>query len=97
MSVTPICFGMQRAAVSTHQSGDVRSHDLLAEYPFDGAQDRLVEEGAALHDDFITGFLRIAQLDDLIKGIFDDRIGQTLRRCRRCSRLPSVPVSPWNS
>ena len=76
MSVAPICFGMQRAAVSAHQSGDVRSHDFLAEYPFDGAQDRLVEEGAALHDDFITGFLRIAQLDDLIKGIFDDRIGQ---------------------
>ena len=76
MSVAPICFGMQGAAVSAHQTGNIRPHDLFAEHLFDGAQDRLVEEGSALHDDFISCFIRIAQLDDLVQSILDDRIRQ---------------------
>ena len=44
----------QGSAVGPHEAGDVGAHDLAAGEQLEGAQDRVVEEGAALDDDTLA-------------------------------------------
>ena len=63
---------MQRAAVSAHQTGDVRPDNFGVEFLLEGPQHRVVVEGAALSDDMFAQGPRIGGPDDFIQGVFYD-------------------------
>ena len=64
-------------AECSHQSGNVRTHDILTQDLLNGAEHGFVQERAALHDDLLPCVLRISELDDLVKGVLDDGIRQS--------------------
>ena len=66
----------QGGAVRTHEAGDVGAHDLAAGEQLEGAQHRVVEEGAALDDDALTQVRGLLELDDLVEGVAHDGVGQ---------------------
>ena len=66
----------QGGAVGAHQASDVGAHDLAAGEQLEGAQDRVVEEGAALDDDALTQVRGFLELDDLVEGVTHDGVGQ---------------------
>ena len=68
--------GDQRRAEGPHNAGNIRAGDLYPGDLLQGAQHRLVIEGAALHHDVPPQLGRVGQLDDLIQGVFDDGIGK---------------------
>ena len=66
----------QGGAVGTHEAGDVGAHDLAAGEQLEGAQHRVVEEGATLDDDALTQVRGLLELDDLVEGVTHDGVGQ---------------------
>ena len=70
-------LAVQRCAVSTHQTRDVGADDMDAHLLLKGAENGLVVEGAALHNDAAAQLLRAGGADDLVQRIFNDRDGQT--------------------
>ena len=58
--------GVQRAAVSAHQAGDIRPDNLGVEFLLEGPQHRVVVEGAALGDDVFAQRLCVSGPDNLI-------------------------------
>ena len=66
----------QGGAVGTHEARDVGAHDLATGEQLEGAQHRVVEEGAALHDDALTQVRGLLELDDLVEGVTHDGVGQ---------------------
>ena len=69
--------GMQRAAVSAHQTGDVRPDNFGVEFLLEGPQHRVVVEGAALGDDMFAQRPRVGGPDDFIQGVFNNADRQT--------------------
>ena len=75
----PLALRDERRAEGSHNTGDIRTNDLMACNFLKGPQYSVVIEGAALHDDLVSHFGVIPDLDDLLQGILDDRIRQTCR------------------
>ena len=69
--------GDECRAEGPHEAGDIRTHHILFRNLFKGPQHRVVVEGPSLNDDVFPQVLGIVDLDDLLKGILDDRVGQT--------------------
>ena len=67
----------QRSAEGPHDPRDIRTHDLTPCQLFKRAQDCLVVECTALHDNVRSKIIGIGQLDHLVQRIFDHRISQT--------------------
>ena len=61
---------------AAHEAGDVGAHDLPPGQQLEGAQDGVVEEGAALDADALAQLGGVAQLDDLVQGVADHGVGQ---------------------
>ena len=66
----------QGRAVSAHQARDVGADDLDAHFLFEGAEDGLIVEGAALHHDLPAQLFGAGSADDLVQRILDDADGQ---------------------
>ena len=64
----------QGGAVRAHEARDVGAHDLTAGEQLEGAQHRVVEEGAALDDDALTQVRGLLELDDLVEGVAHDGV-----------------------
>ena len=75
MTVFPVFHGIQRTAVSTHDSCDVRTNNFFSKHLFNCSQHGFVEEGSALYDNSIACLIRISELDYFIQGIFNYGIG----------------------
>ena len=71
-----VSAGGQRRAVGAHQPRDVGTDDLGAGEQFEGSQHRVVEEGAALHDDLLAELGGVLELDHLVERVADDRVRQ---------------------
>ena len=70
-------MGQQSRAKSTHQPCNIRPDHFFAGQLFHRAQNSVAVEGAALYDDSIAQFASIAQTNDFIKRVFDDRNSQS--------------------
>ena len=68
--------GRQSRAEAAHEAGDVGPHDLASGEQLEGAQNSVVEEGAALDRHVVAELVGIAQLDDLVQGVAHHRVGQ---------------------
>ena len=66
----------QRRAESAHDARNVGAGGLHTRDLLKGAQDSLVVKGAALDHDMAAEFFGIGELDDLVQGVFDDRVGK---------------------
>ena len=66
-------------AVSAHQTGDVGADDLDAHLLLEGAEDGLIVEGTALHDDLPAQLFGAGRTDDLVQRVLDDADGQARR------------------
>ena len=66
----------QGRTVSAHQARDVGADDLDAHFLFEGAEDGLIVEGAALHHDLPAQLFGAGSADDLVQRILDDADGQ---------------------
>ena len=69
--------GDQRRAEGAHQAGDVGAHRLRSGDALEGAQHRLIIEGAALHHNVAAQLTGVGQLDDLEQGVLDDGVGKS--------------------
>ena len=67
----------QRRAKGTHDAGNIGAGGLHAGNLLKGAKHRLIVEGAALHHDVFAQVGGVCQLDDLVKGVFDDGVGKS--------------------
>ena len=54
------------SAVGSHQTGNVRSNDVMPDFLFKAAQNGIVEEGSSLHHDMFAQLVRIPCADDFI-------------------------------
>ncbi|MNC44583.1 hypothetical protein D3C75_934950 [compost metagenome] len=73
---SPALPGDQGGAEGPHDAGDLRPHRLTARHPLEGAQHSIVLEGSPLNDNMLAQFLGVADLDNLVQGIMNDRVGQ---------------------
>ena len=69
--------GQQCRAEGAHVAGDVGTDGVHFGELLEGAQHRIVQEGAALHDDLRAHIVRVANLDDLEQGVLDNGNRQT--------------------
>ena len=67
----------QRRAEGAHDAGYIGAGGLHTGDFLKGAKHRLVVEGAALHHDVFAQVGGVGQLDDLVKGVFDDGVGKS--------------------
>ena len=65
--------------VSAHQTGDVGADDLDAHLLLEGAEDGLIVERTALHDDLPAQLFGAGRTDDLVQCVLDDADGQARR------------------
>ena len=65
----------ERRAEGAHQSRDLGADDVASDLHLKGAQDRVVEEGAALDHQLAPQLLGGACADDLVDCVLDDRKG----------------------
>ena len=72
-------LGNDGATVGAHESCDIGAMGFEARNVFESSQYGIVEECAALDDDFIADGLGIAEFDDFVEGVFDDGIAQSCR------------------
>ena len=61
----------QSRAEGPHQLGYVRAHDVALRDELEGAQQRVVFERPALHDDFLAELRRVFYFQDFIKRVAD--------------------------
>ena len=66
----------QADADRAHEFGIGRARDLVTRVQLHGAQDRVVAERAALHDDLVAERLEVVQADDLREDVLDDAAAQ---------------------
>ena len=71
-----VLLGVQRGAERAHQPRDARAHDLFARFQLEGTQHRVVQEGAALHEDVLAQLVRRFGADDLVDRVFHDGGGE---------------------
>ena len=69
-------FGDNGRAVSAHEAGNIGTDDLPPGFFFECAKHRFVIEGAALSHDLLAEIFGTADLDNFVKGVLDDGIGQ---------------------
>ncbi len=63
----------QGGAVGSHVARDVGTHRIHARKLLEAAQHRVIQEGAALHDDLRAHLVRVADFDHLEEGVLHDR------------------------
>ncbi|MPM47273.1 hypothetical protein SDC9_93981 [bioreactor metagenome] len=68
--------GGEGGPVRPHQAGDVGTDHLPAGEQLEGPQHRIVEEGATLDHHGVTELAGVLELDHLVEGVADHRIGQ---------------------
>ena len=61
-----VCHRVQCRTVGAHQTGDRRTGDIASDLHLERAQNRVVEEGAALYDDVLAEVVRRMRADNLI-------------------------------
>ena len=71
--------GNQSRAEGPHQAGNVRAGGVHAGDFLKSPEHRLIVEGSALNNDVFSQILGGSQLNDLVQGVFDDRIGKARR------------------
>ena len=68
--------GYQRRAERAHDAGDIRADRLAAGDLFKAAKDRVVVEGAALHDNIFAERRGVGDFDYLKQRVLDDGVCQ---------------------
>ncbi len=68
---------VQRRAVCAHEAGDCRAGHVAADFLLERAQDGVIEERAALHNDVLTEVVRRVGADNLVQRVLDNADGQT--------------------
>ena len=68
--------GGQGRTEGAHEAGDVGTHHLTTGEDLEGAQDGVVEEGAALDGDALPQLGGVLELNDLVQGVAHHRVGQ---------------------
>ena len=71
--------GDEGGAEGTHDAGDIRPDGFAVRDALKAAKDRVVVEGAALHDDVLSELRGVGDLDDLIQRVLDDGVGEAGR------------------
>ena len=71
--------GDQSRPEGAHDAGNVRTDGLAFRDPLKAPQHRIIVEGTALDHDMPAKFGSVGNLDDLVEGILDDRIGKAGR------------------
>ena len=67
----------KRRTEGAHIAGDVGANGVDLSELFEGTQYRIVQEGSALHDNFASDFLGVADFDDLEQCVLNNGQGQT--------------------
>ena len=67
----------QGRAEGSHDTGDVGADGFAFCNTFEAPQHGVVVEGSALDDDMLSQLRSVGDLDDLVKSVLDDRIGQS--------------------
>ena len=70
-------FRDQRRAEGAHDSGNVRANGLDPRNLLKGPQHSLIVEGTSLNHHMASQLLGAGQLDDLVKGVFDDGVSKS--------------------
>ena len=78
-AVLAVVLGVQRRAVSTHETRDSRAGNIAADFLLERAQDGVIEERAALYDNVLTEVVRRVRTDNLVQRVLDNRYRQTGR------------------
>ncbi len=68
--------GQQSGAERPHEAGNVKPQYRPAQAQLQRAQQSVIVKGSALRHDMLPEFIGIGDLDDLVQGIFDHRIGE---------------------
>ena len=80
-----VILDIQRGTVGTHQTGDLRTNDLIAKLAFKCAQNAVIVERTALYNDVTTELFCRIDTNHLINGVFDngnaETCGNILGRC----------------
>ena len=66
--------GEKSGAVGTHDTCDVGTDDISAGEQLKGAERCIGHESTALNNAMLANLAKVAKLDDLEQGVFDDRI-----------------------
>ena len=67
-----LSLGVQCCAVCAHQTRDSRADHVAADFLLERAQDGVIEERAALHDDVLPEVVRRVGADNLVQRVLDD-------------------------
>ena len=70
----PFVLGDQCRAKGSHDSGNIRTHDLMTCDLLKGTKHGVIIEGSALNDNLIAHLCIVTDLDNLLQSIFYDRI-----------------------
>ena len=68
----PLLLCENSRAIRAHEARDIGAHDITLDELFHRAQDSIVVERAALHDDMLAKLLDILELHDLKERVLDD-------------------------
>ena len=68
--------GQKGHADGAHGAAHFRAHHFPARDLFEGAEHGVAVEGAALNDDVLAQFFRVANFNDLLNGVSYDGIGE---------------------
>ncbi len=68
--------GDQCGAEGTHDTCDIRAHSLAVRDALKAAENAVIIEGSALHNDVFSEFFGIGDLDDLVECVADDGVGE---------------------
>ena len=79
--------GDQCGTEGTHDSGNIRTDGFAACNLFEASQNCIIVEGTTLYNDMLAQFGSIRNLDNLIQGIFDNRVSKT---CGNIGNLSSL-------
>ena len=71
-ALKPLLLCENRRAIRAHETRDIGTHDITLDELFHRAQDSIVVERAALHDDMLAKLLDILELHDLKERVLDD-------------------------
>ena len=70
-------MSVQRCAVCAHEAGDCRTGHVAADFLLERAQDGVIQERAALHNDVLTEVVRRVGADNLVQRVLDNGYRQT--------------------
>ena len=80
--------GDKGSTKSTHNTGNIRTDGFTVCNTLEAAEYGIVIEGSTLYYDMASKLCCIGNFDNLIKGVFDNRVGKTCGNiCNRCAFL----------